>query len=142
MIGLLNLEMGLYMNRSFCNNKVIYILLVIITLFFICSLSILFRRNIYLYKNYSGTYSNKYIGVFVSKKELEFFYRNSFIFIDGEKYKYEIISIDNDVLKRKGVFYSYILIDINVLFEEGEVIVFSILDRKIVNYKMFNIIWR
>ena len=130
------------MNRSFCNNKVIYIMLFIITIFFICNLSILFRRNIYLYKNYSGAYSNKYIGVFVSKKELEFFYRNSFIFIDGEKVKYEIVSIDDDILKRKGVFYSYILLDVNNLFEEGEVIVFSILDRKIVNYKIFKSIWR
>ena len=130
------------MNRSFCNNKVIYILLFIVTIFFICNLSILFRRNIYLYKNYSGTYSNKYIGVFVSKKELEFFYHNSFIFIDGEKVKYEIISIDKDVLKRKGVFYSYVLLDVNVSFEESEVILFSILDRKIVNYKIFNSIWR
>ena len=117
------------MNRSFCNNKVIYILLFIITIFFICNLSILFRRNIYLYKNYSGTYSNKYIGVFVS-------------FIDGEKVKYEIVSIDDNILKRKGIFYSYILLDVNNLFEEGEVIVFSILDRKIVNYKIFKSIWR
>ena len=130
------------MNRSFCNNKVIYILLFIITIFFICNLSILFRRNIYLYKNFSGTYNNKYIGVFVSKKELEFFYHNSFIFIDGEKVKYEIVSIDDNILKRKGVFYSYILLDVNNLFEEGEVIVFSILDRKIVNYKIFKSIWR
>lgn len=130
------------MNRSFCNNKVIYILLFIITMFFICNLSILFRRNIYLYKNYSGTYSNKYIGVFVSKSDINYFYRNSFIFIDGEKVKYEIVSIDDNILKRKGVFYSYILLDVNNLFEEGEVIVFSILDRKIVNYKIFKSIWR
>ena len=130
------------MNRILCNNKVIYILLFIVTIFFICNLSILFRRNIYLYKNYSGTYSNKYIGVFVSNRDINYFYRNSFIFIDGEKVKYEIISIDKDVLKRKGVFYSYVLLDVNVSFEESEVIVFSILDRKIVNYKIFNSIWR
>lgn len=130
------------MNRSFCNNKIIYICLFIITFIFIFSLNILFRRNIYLYKSFSGTYNNKYIGVFVSKAELDYFYRNSFIFIDGEKVKYEIISIDKDVLKRKGVFYSYVLLDVNVLFEESEVIVFSILDRKIVNYKIFNSIWR
>ena len=83
-----------------------------------------------------------FIGVFVSKAELDYFYRNSFIFIDGEKVKYEIISIDKDVLKRKGVFYSYVLLDVNVSFEESEVILFSILDRKIVNYKIFNSIWR
>ena len=130
------------MNRSFCNNKVIYICLFIITLIFIVSLNILFRRNIYLYKSFSGTYNNKYIGVFVSKSELDYFYRNSFIFIDGEKVKYEIISIDKEVLKRKGVFYSYVLLDVSVLFEEGEVVLFSILDRKIVNYKIFNSIWR
>ena len=129
------------MNRSFCNNKVIYICLFIITLIFIFSLNILFRRNIYLYKSFSGTYS-KYIGVFVSTSDLNYFYRNSFIFIDGEKVKYEIISIDKDVLKRKGVFYSYVLLDVNVSFEESEVILFSILDRKIVNYKIFNSIWR
>ena len=105
---------------------IIYKILFIVTIFFICNLSILFRRNIYLYKNFSGTYNNKYIGVFVSKKELEFFYRNSFIFIDGEKVKYEIVSIDDKILKRKGIFYSYILLDVNNLFEEGEVIVFSI----------------
>ena len=130
------------MNRSFCNNKVMYICLFIITFIFIFSLNILFRRNIYLYKSFSGTYNNKYIGVFVSKKELDYFYRNSFIFIDGKKVKYEIISIDKDVLKRKGVFYSYVLLDVSVLFEEGEVVLFSILDRKIVNYKKFNSIWR
>ena len=129
------------MNRSFCNNKIIYICLFIITFIFIFSLNILFRRNIYLYKSFSGTYS-KYIGVFVSSSDLNYFYRNSFIFIDGEKVKYEIISIDKDVLKRKGVFYSYVLLDVNVSFEESEVIVFSILDRKIVNYKIFNSIWR
>lgn len=130
------------MNRSFCNNKVIYILLFIVTIFFICNLSILFSRNIYLYKNYSGTYSNKYIGVFVSKRDINYFYRNSFIFIDGEKVKYEIVSIDDNILKRKEEFYSYILLDVNNLFEDGEVIVFSILDRKIVNYKIFKSIWR
>ena len=130
------------MNRSFCNNKVIYICLFIITLIFIFSLNILFRRNIYLYKSFSGTYNNKYIGVFVSKRDINYFYRNSFIFIDGEKVKYEIVSIDDNILKRKGVFYSYILLDVNNLFEEGEVIVFSILDRKIVNYKIFKSIWR
>ena len=65
-------------------------------------MNILFRRNIYLYKNYSGTYSNKYIGVFVSKSDINYFYRNSFIFIDGEKVKYEIVSIDDNILKRKG----------------------------------------
>ena len=130
------------MNSSFCNNKVIYICLFIITFIFIFSMNILFRRNIYLYKSFSSTYNNKYIGVFVSKDELDYFYCNSFIFIDGEKVKYEIVSIDKDVLKRKGVFYSYILLDVNVSFEESEVIVFSILDRKIVNYKIFSSIWR
>ena len=130
------------MNRSFCNNKVIYICLFIITLIFIFSLNILFRRNIYLYKSFSGTYSNKYIGVFVSSSELNYFYRNSFIFIDGKKVKYEIVSIDKDVLKRKGFFYSYILLDVDILFEEGEVVLFSVLDKKIINYKIFKSIWR
>lgn len=130
------------MNRSFCNNKVIYICLFIITLIFIFSLNILFRRNIYLYKSFSGTYSNKYIGVFVSSSDLNYFYRNSFIFIDGKKVKYEIISIDKDVLKRKGIFYSYVLLDVDILFEEGEVILFSIFDKKIINYKIFKSIWR
>lgn len=130
------------MNRSFCNNKVIYICLFIITLIFIFSLNILFRRNIYLYKSFSGTYSNKYIGVFVSSSDLNYFYRNSFIFIDGKKVKYEIISIDKDLLKRKGIFYSYILLDVDILFEEGEVILFSIFDKKITNYKIFRSIWR
>ena len=130
------------MNRSFCNNKVIYICLFIITLIFIVSLNILFRRNIYLYKSFSGTYSNKYIGVFVSSSELNYFYRNSFIFIDGKKVKHEIVSIDKDVLKRKGIFYSYILLDVDILFEEGEVVLFSILDKKIINYKIFRSIWR
>ena len=130
------------MNRSFCNNKVIYICLFIITLIFIFSLNILFRRNIYLYKSFSGTYSNKYIGVFVSSSDLNYFYRNSFIFIDGKKVKYEIISIDKDVLKRKGIFYSYVLLDVDILFEEGEVILFSIFDKKIINYKIFRSIWR
>ena len=130
------------MNRSFCNNKVIYICLFIITLIFIVSLNILFRRNIYLYKSFSGTYSNKYIGVFVSSSDLNYFYRNSFIFIDGKKVKYEIVSIDKDLLKRKGIFYSYILLDVDILFEEGEVILFSIFDKKIINYKIFRSIWR
>ena len=130
------------MNRSFCNNKVIYIMLFIITIFFVCNLNILFRRNIYLYKNYSGTYSNKYIGVFVSSSDLNYFYRNSFIFIDGKKVKYEIVSIDKDLLKRKGIFYSYILLDVDILFEEGEVVLFSVLDKKIINYKIFRSIWR
>lgn len=130
------------MNRSFCNNKVIYICLFIITLIFIFSLNILFRRNIYLYKSFSGTYSNKYIGVFVSSSDLNYFYRNSFIFIDGKKVKYEIVSIDKDLLKRKGIFYSYILLDVDILFEEGEVILFSVLDKKIINYKIFKSIWR
>ena len=116
--------------------------IIIYKILFIVSLNILFRRNIYLYKSFSGTYSNKYIGVFVSSGELNYFYRNSFIFIDGKKVKYEIVSIDKDILKRKGIFYSYILLDVNNLFEEGEVIVFSILDRKIVNYKIFKSIWR
>ena len=130
------------MNRSFCNNKVIYICLFIITLIFIVSLNILFRRNIYLYKSFSGTYSNKYIGVFVSSGDLNYFYRNSFIFIDGKKVKYEIVSIDKDVLKRKGIFYSYVLLDVDILFEEGEVVLFSVLDKKIINYKIFRSIWR
>lgn len=130
------------MNRSFCNNKVIYICLFIINLIFIVSLNILFRRNIYLYKSFSGTYSNKYIGVFVSSSDLNYFYRNSFIFIDGKKVKYEIVSIDKDLLKRKGIFYSYILLDVDILFEEGEVILFSVLDKKIINYKIFKSIWR
>ena len=130
------------MNRSFCNNKGIYICLFIITLIFIFSLNILFRRNIYLYKSFSGTYSNKYIGVFVSSSDLNYFYRNSFIFIDGKQVKYEIVSIDKDVLKRKEIFYSYILLDVDILFEEGEVILFSVLDKKIINYKIFKSIWR
>ncbi len=130
------------MNKSFEDYRIIYFILGFVFIFFVLCMSILFRRNIYLYKSFNGTYSNKYIGVFVSKKELDYFYRNSFIFIDGEKIKYEVYSVDSNVLKRKGVFYSYLLLSSDKKFEEGEIVLFSILERKEVNYKIFRIIWR
>ena len=90
-----------------------------------------------MYNMFSGTYSNEYLEVFVSQKEVDYFYRNSFIFIDGKKVKYEIVSIDNDILKD----YSYILLVVNNNFSEGEIIMFSILEKKVINYKIFEVIW-
>ena len=122
-------------------NKVIYIFLFFTILSFIFFMSILFKKNIYLYKSFSGNFSNNYLGVFVSEKEIDYFYRNRFIFIDGDKYKYKVISIDKDVLFRDEA-YSYILLSIDGNFSEGEIVVFSILEKKIINYKIFNSIWR
>ena len=122
-------------------NKVIYIFLFFIILSFIFFMSILFKKNIYLYKSFSGNFSNNYLCLFVSEKEIDYFYRNRFIFIDGDKYKYKVISIDKDVLFRDEA-YSYILLSIDGNFSEGEIIVFSILEKKIINYKIFNSIWR
>lgn len=111
-----------------------FVILCSFILFAIC-ICIFLNKKIYQYKVFNGIYKDNFVYIRVDNYDKKLFYNNKVIYIDDEKYSFEIESINK--------VDNYYDISFSIDYEfDSEILMFSILERKEFCFKIFEVIWK
>lgn len=111
-----------------------FVILCSFILFAIC-ICIFLNKKIYQYKVFNGIYKDNFVYIRVDNYDKKLFYNNKVIYIDDEKYSFEIESINK--------VDNYYDISFSIDYEfDSEILMFSILERKEFSFKIFEVIWK
>lgn len=115
-------------------NILYFVILCSFILFAIC-ICIFLNKKIYQYKVFNGIYKDNFVYIRVDNYDKKLFYNNKVIYIDDEKYSFEIESINK--------VDNYYDISFSIDYEfDSEILMFSILERKEFSFKIFEVIWK
>lgn len=125
-------------------NEFITIISIVLMIFILFFGWFLFNKKICIYKRFSGVvYKENVIELLLNEKELKLFYKNTNMFIDDKLVKIKIRKVEKDVLKREGVYYNQVFLDIRTsdMYKVNDVIELSVMEKKISLINIFKIIW-
>ena len=82
------------------------------------------------------------IEIVLSNEEKKILYKNSFLYIDGKKYNYDIEKVINNALVKNEESYDIFYIKCDLKSEkEGDVIDLVFMTNRIKLYEIFKLIW-
>ncbi len=82
------------------------------------------------------------IEIVLSNEEKKILYKNSFLYIDGKKYNYDIEKVINNALVKNEESYDIFYIKCDLKAEkEGDVIDLVFMTNRIKLYEIFKLIW-
>lgn len=104
---------------------------------------LLFNRRIVMYEKFSGVIFKDNLLVFLlSDDDLKLFYRNKVVFIENKSKNFVIKKVDKDVLKRNGIYYNQVFIEVNISnkYKVNDVLDVSIVRESVKSINIFKII--
>lgn len=104
----------------------------------------LFNRRVVIYEKFSGIVSKRNLVLFLlNDDELDLFFKNKVFYVDNRKKKFNIKKVENDVLKKDGVFYNQVFVEVNIpnMYGVNDAIDFSIAEKSVKSIEIFKIIW-
>ena len=130
--------------RNYEKKTLIYILLIFLILLEIIIVILLYKNKINIYENIPGVVvKDNLVVLIVNDKTKKIIYKNTLLYLNNKKIKYEIIEDRGYVLKRNKEKYSEILIsfkfDKNYKVNDSLQLMFK--KKKIRIIEIFKIIW-
>ena len=130
--------------RNYEKKTLIYILLIFLILLEIIIVILFYKNKINIYENIQGVVvKDKIVVLIVNDKTKKIIYKNTLLYLNNKKIKYEIIEDRGYVLKRNKEKYSEILIsfkfDKNYKVNDSLQLMFK--KKKIRIIEIFKIIW-
>lgn len=130
--------------RNYEKKTLIYILLIFLILLEIIILILFYKNKINIYENIPGVVvKDNLVVLIVNDKTKKIIYKNTLLYLNNKKIKYEIIEDRGYVLKRNKEKYSEILIsfkfDKNYKVNDSLQLMFK--KKKIRIIEIFKIIW-
>ena len=123
------------MKSNYENFRFLYFVILCSFILFCICICIFFNKKIYQYKVFNGIYKDNFVYIRVDSSDKKLFYNNKVIYIDDEKYSFEIESINQ--------VNNYYDISFYIDYEfDSEILMFSILERKEFSFKIFEVIWK
>ena len=132
------------MKKMYEKNKLIFIFSIFLICMIILFFLFLFKLKIVVYKNISGiVFSDNIVTFLVEDEELKLFYKNKVIYFKNKKKKFKLKKIDKNILKRNGVSYHYVYLEIVIPknYKVNDVLNISVVETNIPCIKIFRIIW-
>ena len=123
----------------------IYSLIVVYFIFLLTFVIGTFSFRIYEYISINGIVLNDtLVEVVVDKDQKNSLYKNKYIFFEGEEVEFKIEEVVLDFFKSGGKYYDKIFISIkyNKELGLGDVIKFSVKNKKIWFIKIYEVIWK
>lgn len=128
------------MNKDFEKKRVIYLVIILVLVLFFIMVFYISKMKISKYKVFSSVVvHDDLLMVVVDKKDKKLFFKNSHVFLDGEKKSFVISKIDGESFKDKYILYLEMSL---ANYEDNDVVMISILEKKIYSFKIFDVIWR
>lgn len=131
--------------RYYERHILIYFLLVIYFIFLLIFVIGTFSFRIYEYISINGIVLNDgLVEMVVDKEQKKSLYKNKFIFYEGEKVEFKIEEVVLDFFKSDDKYYDKIFISIKCdrEFGVGDVVKFSVKNKKIWLIKIYEVIWK
>lgn len=130
--------------RNYEKKTLIYILLIFLILLEIIIVILFYKNKINIYENIQGVVvKDNLVVLIVNDKTKKIIYKNTLLYLNNKKIKYEIIEDRGYVLKRNKEKYSEILIsfkfDKNYKVNDSLQLMFK--KKKIRIIEIFKIIW-
>lgn len=130
--------------RNYEKKTLIYILLIFLILLEIIIVILFYKNKINIYENIQGVVvKDNLVVLIVNNKTKKIIYKNTLLYLNNKKIKYEIIEDRGYVLKRNKEKYSEILIsfkfDKNYKVNDSLQLMFK--KKKIRIIEIFKIIW-
>ncbi len=115
----------------------------ILFLIFILFMSACFC-SIKKYKMLSGVViSSEQVMLMVSSKQLDWFYKNKVLMIDGEKCTFDINHVNQKIQKVNHKWYHQIFLDVTLdKYQENDTILLGVYQDKVSFFSLFFDIWR
>ena len=124
-----------YMKSNYEKFSILYFVILCSFILFAICICIFLNKKIYQYKVFNGIYKDNFVYIRVDNYDKKLFYNNKVIYIDDEKYSFEIESINK--------VDNYYDISFSIDYEfDSEILMFSILERKEFSFKIFEVIWK
>lgn len=124
-----------YMKSNYEKFSILYFVILCSFILFAICICIFLNKKIYQYKVFNGIYKDNFVYIRVDNYDKKLFYNNKVIYIDDEKYSFEIESINK--------VDNYYDISFSIDYEfDSEILMFSILERKEFCFKIFEVIWK
>ena len=104
----------------------------------------LFNRRVVIYEKFAGIVSKRNLVLFLlNDDELDLFFKNKVFYVNNRKKKFNIKKVENDVLKKDGVFYNQVFVEVNIpnMYGVNDAIDFSIAEKSVKSIEIFKIIW-
>lgn len=128
------------MNRDFEKKRVIYLVIILVFVLFFIICCYISKIKISRYKVFSSVVvHDDLLMVVADKDDKKLFLKNSHVFLDGKKKSFVISKIDGESFKNKYILYLEISLSD---YEDNDVVMISILEKKVYSFKIFEIIWR
>ena len=123
------------MKSNYEKFSILYFVILCSFIFFAIFTCIFLNKKIYQYKVFNGIYKDNFVYIRVDNYDKKLFYNNKVIYIDDEKYSFEIESINK--------VDNYYDISFSIDYEfDSEILMFSILEKKEFSFKIFEVIWK
>lgn len=132
------------MKKKYEKNELILFFSIMFFILIIIVFIFLWYKKISVYKIFSGVvYKDNVLEVIVSEDDLKLFYKNKVIYIEDKSYKLDILKVNKNILKREGMKYSSVFINIEFtdMYKLNDVIMLSIRDKGVRLIEIFKIIW-
>ncbi len=132
------------MKQKYEKKDVILIVCIIFFLLEVIFIYYVFGKKLVIYKKYSGVVvKDNYIVLVLNQDELELFYKNKSIYIENKRRNFSIKKIDENILKRGGVDYNQVFINVSIsnMLKVGDVVDIVIRERSVKSINLFRLIW-
>lgn len=132
------------MKQKYENKDLILISCIILFLLEVIFIYYVFDRKLVIYKRYSGVVMNdNYVVLILNQDELELFYKNKGIYIRDKKSDFSIEKVDEKFLKRGGIYYNQVFLNVSIsnMFKIGDVVDITIRERSVKSINIFKLIW-
>lgn len=104
---------------------------------------IILKEKIYTYKKYAGVlYTDEVLEVMLNKEDTKLLQRNKEVYILNKKYNIKVRRVEEDILKREGKKFNQVFLEFSKdLGTPGDVVEFTVAERRIRGVNIFKIIW-
>jgi hypothetical protein len=88
-------------------------------------------------------YESNCVLLVIPDDDMKCFNKNKVLFINNNKYEFNILKVDDLGMERNGDKYNNVFIEVSFfnMFEIGEVVNITIMDNRDFLFKIFNAIW-
>ena len=131
-------------NKNYEKTTLIKIIIIIFALLIIIFLTFTINHKIFTYKTINGIVIKKNtLLIVISKKQQEIIDKNTYMYLNNKKTKYNILEVRKDSIKKGKDKYNEIIINckFDKSYKTNDVINLQLKDKKIRIIEMFKLIW-
>lgn len=121
------------MKLKYKKTQLIISVMILLFIIELCFFNYCMNNDIKIYKKLNGVIiSDNIVQLLVDDHELKILYSNKYVYIKNKRYKKEEHNITKKILKRRGKYYHYISLNINLetKYKMNDVIPITVYDKK------------